>query len=175
MLFGETVAVYCENHTEHTNRLSEQNGAFNYVKSGGTYSNHWFLSFKEFKIPRPRSEDTSNYSKVGIFWLPCSDEGAGEAWEPSDMLMLCLLPKLKCLPLLSWFALLLSLLLYFPPLNGFEVSVAWHLKSAIFWDQMPCTLFADVLVKRTTSIFLGPESKRKNQLARLPVTCAVLS
>jgi hypothetical protein len=25
MLFGETVAVYCENHTEHTNTLCEYN------------------------------------------------------------------------------------------------------------------------------------------------------
>jgi hypothetical protein len=28
MLFGETVAVYCENHTEHTNTLFEQNAEF---------------------------------------------------------------------------------------------------------------------------------------------------
>jgi translation initiation factor IF-1 len=26
MLFGETVAVYCENHTEHTDTLCGQNG-----------------------------------------------------------------------------------------------------------------------------------------------------
>jgi hypothetical protein len=42
MLFRETVAVYCENHTEHTNTLCGQNVAFNYVKSSGAYSNHWF-------------------------------------------------------------------------------------------------------------------------------------
>jgi hypothetical protein len=40
MLFGETVAVYCENHTEHTDALCGQNAAFQYVKAGGTYSNH---------------------------------------------------------------------------------------------------------------------------------------
>jgi hypothetical protein len=28
MLFGETVAVYCENHTEHTNTLCGQNAEF---------------------------------------------------------------------------------------------------------------------------------------------------
>jgi hypothetical protein len=28
MLFGETVAVYCENHTEHTNTLCGQNVQF---------------------------------------------------------------------------------------------------------------------------------------------------
>jgi hypothetical protein len=38
MLFGEIVAVYCENHTEHTYTVSGQNAE--YVKAGGTYSNH---------------------------------------------------------------------------------------------------------------------------------------
>jgi hypothetical protein len=28
MLFGETVAVYCENHTEHTDTLCGQNAEF---------------------------------------------------------------------------------------------------------------------------------------------------
>jgi hypothetical protein len=49
MLFGETVTVYCDNHTEHTNILLGQNAE--YVKAGGTYSNHWALngfSFKSF-------------------------------------------------------------------------------------------------------------------------------
>jgi hypothetical protein len=41
MLFRETVAVYCENHTEYTNTLWGQNAEFLYVKAGGTYSNHW--------------------------------------------------------------------------------------------------------------------------------------
>jgi hypothetical protein len=44
MLFGETVAVYCENRTEHTDTLlCGQNAEFLYVKAGGTYSNHWTL------------------------------------------------------------------------------------------------------------------------------------
>jgi hypothetical protein len=43
MLFGETVAVYGENHTEHTNTHCEQNAEFWYVKAGGIYSNHWAL------------------------------------------------------------------------------------------------------------------------------------
>jgi hypothetical protein len=43
MLFGETVAVYCENHTEHTDTLCEQNAEIYYVKAGGTYSNQWIL------------------------------------------------------------------------------------------------------------------------------------
>jgi hypothetical protein len=38
MLFGETVAVCFENHTEHTNTLRGQN--VKYVKAGGTYTNH---------------------------------------------------------------------------------------------------------------------------------------
>jgi hypothetical protein len=38
MLFAETVAVYCENHTEHTDTLRGQNAE--YVEAGGTYNNH---------------------------------------------------------------------------------------------------------------------------------------
>jgi translation initiation factor IF-1 len=40
MLFGETVAVYCENHTEHTNTLCGKNAGFWYVKAGDTCTNH---------------------------------------------------------------------------------------------------------------------------------------
>jgi hypothetical protein len=40
MLFGKTAAVYCENHTEHTNTLCEQYAEFFNVKGSGTYSNH---------------------------------------------------------------------------------------------------------------------------------------
>jgi translation initiation factor IF-1 len=36
MLFGETVAVYCKNHTENTNTLCGQNAE--YVKVCGTYT-----------------------------------------------------------------------------------------------------------------------------------------
>jgi hypothetical protein len=32
MLFGETVAVYCENHTEHTDTLCGQNVEFGMLK-----------------------------------------------------------------------------------------------------------------------------------------------
>jgi hypothetical protein len=38
MLFRETVAVYCENHTEHINTLCGQNAEFLDVKAGGTYT-----------------------------------------------------------------------------------------------------------------------------------------
>jgi hypothetical protein len=43
MMFRETVAVYCENHTQHTNTLCGQNAEFWYVKEGGTYGAHWAL------------------------------------------------------------------------------------------------------------------------------------
>jgi hypothetical protein len=43
MLFGETVAVYCKNRKEDTDKLCEQNAQFKYIKVGGTYSNHWAL------------------------------------------------------------------------------------------------------------------------------------
>jgi hypothetical protein len=39
MLCRETVAVYCENHTEHTNTLCGHNAEFQFVKVGGTYGN----------------------------------------------------------------------------------------------------------------------------------------
>jgi hypothetical protein len=40
MLFEETVVVYCESHTEHTDTMRGQNAEFRYVKAGGTYTNH---------------------------------------------------------------------------------------------------------------------------------------
>jgi hypothetical protein len=40
-LFKEIIGVYCEIHAKHTNTLCGQNAEFWYVKSGGTYSNHW--------------------------------------------------------------------------------------------------------------------------------------
>jgi hypothetical protein len=40
MLFRETVAVYCENHTEHINTLCGRNVQLWYVKEGSTYGNH---------------------------------------------------------------------------------------------------------------------------------------
>jgi translation initiation factor IF-1 len=44
MPFRETVAVYCENHTEHTNTLCGQNAEYVNVRAGGIYSNHCVLS-----------------------------------------------------------------------------------------------------------------------------------
>jgi hypothetical protein len=43
MLFGETVAVYCENHKEHTDTLRGKNAVLWCVKARGTCSNHWAL------------------------------------------------------------------------------------------------------------------------------------
>jgi hypothetical protein len=43
MLFRETVAVYCENHMEHTNTLCEQDVKFYFIKAGGTCNNHYAL------------------------------------------------------------------------------------------------------------------------------------
>jgi hypothetical protein len=40
MLFRETVAVYCENHAEHTDTLCGHNAKFWYVKTSGTYTDH---------------------------------------------------------------------------------------------------------------------------------------
>jgi hypothetical protein len=43
MLFGETVAVYCENRTEHINTLCGQNAEFLDVKAGGANSYQFTL------------------------------------------------------------------------------------------------------------------------------------
>jgi hypothetical protein len=43
MLFRETKAVYCENHTKHKNILCEQSAEFQEEGAGGAYSNHWVL------------------------------------------------------------------------------------------------------------------------------------
>jgi hypothetical protein len=43
MLFRETIAVYCENNTEHINTLRGQSAEFYYAKAGGIYSNHCAL------------------------------------------------------------------------------------------------------------------------------------
>jgi hypothetical protein len=40
MLFGEIVAVYCENHMEHTDIICGQNAEFWWVNAGATYTNH---------------------------------------------------------------------------------------------------------------------------------------
>jgi hypothetical protein len=40
MLFGETVAVYCENRMEYTDTLCGQKAEFWYIKAGGKYTNH---------------------------------------------------------------------------------------------------------------------------------------
>jgi hypothetical protein len=37
MLYTETVAVYCKNHTKHINTLCGPNAHFYYAKACGTY------------------------------------------------------------------------------------------------------------------------------------------
>jgi hypothetical protein len=46
----ETVAVYCENHTEYINTLWGQNIEFIFVKIGGAYSIHWALQLGMWKV-----------------------------------------------------------------------------------------------------------------------------
>jgi hypothetical protein len=43
LLRRERVAVHCENHTERENVLCGHNAEFQYVKTGGKYSNNWAL------------------------------------------------------------------------------------------------------------------------------------
>jgi hypothetical protein len=44
MLFRETVAVYCENHTEHTDILCGQSEESLNGKTGGIHNNHSVVS-----------------------------------------------------------------------------------------------------------------------------------
>jgi hypothetical protein len=44
MLLRETVAVYCENHTEHINTLCVHKAEFRNVQAGGTFSYHCSLN-----------------------------------------------------------------------------------------------------------------------------------
>jgi hypothetical protein len=46
MLFRETVAVYCEAHTEHTDTLCGQNVECLNVRTGGSYSYHYAVNGK---------------------------------------------------------------------------------------------------------------------------------
>jgi hypothetical protein len=43
MLFRERVAVYCGNHTEHTNTLCGLTAQILHAKENGIYCNHWGL------------------------------------------------------------------------------------------------------------------------------------
>jgi hypothetical protein len=46
MLFREIIAVYCENHMEHTNTLCGQNAEIITIKTFGSYRYHCALEFE---------------------------------------------------------------------------------------------------------------------------------
>jgi hypothetical protein len=48
MLFRERVAVYCENHMQHTNTFCGQNADILNIISEHTYKRHWALK-REFE------------------------------------------------------------------------------------------------------------------------------
>jgi hypothetical protein len=60
MLFRETVAVYCENHTEHRDTLCGQNAEFWYRKAGGTLSNYLALKLNKLQIKQQTASDIIN-------------------------------------------------------------------------------------------------------------------
>jgi hypothetical protein len=84
MLFRETVAVCCGNHTEHTDTLCGQNAEFQYVTAGGTYCNHfalngyskrtWYISQLCVLSGRPMRNRTVAFIAwpVGLITLNCS-------------------------------------------------------------------------------------------------------
>jgi hypothetical protein len=50
MLFREIIAVCCVNLTKHKNTLCGNNSEFLYVKSGGTYNNHWAIIIQNSEL-----------------------------------------------------------------------------------------------------------------------------
>jgi hypothetical protein len=75
MLFGETVAVYCENHMEHTDILCGQTGEFLDVEAGvllflcGSSFSKLLVKFMFFRIPNKVSVEIGKAGKVIIFFL----------------------------------------------------------------------------------------------------------
>jgi hypothetical protein len=69
MLFRETTAVYCENHTEHTTAtICGQNTEFLNAKAGGTYSYHCAL----LTTLAPSIAETSHTALALVFVSPSS-------------------------------------------------------------------------------------------------------
>lgn len=56
MLLRDIIAVYCENHTEHTSRLCGLDAEFLHVEAGCTYSKELLLLFQAVYINEMRSE-----------------------------------------------------------------------------------------------------------------------
>jgi hypothetical protein len=82
MVFKRDLAVYCQNHMEHTNTLCGENVEFKYDKAGGIYSNHNALKSLdpsggglEYLHRSPASRKTrrkGNPVPGGITGPPCS-------------------------------------------------------------------------------------------------------
>jgi hypothetical protein len=69
MLFGETVTVYCENHTEHTNTLCGQNTVSFNVKASGIPVSLRML----FAIPKPLPLSTTRSLVKNAIRVPSND------------------------------------------------------------------------------------------------------
>jgi hypothetical protein len=71
MRFRETVAVYCENHKQHTNSLCGQNAEFwhEYVKASGIYINHWALKGQWVQAAQSRESPLGLATRLRV-WQP---------------------------------------------------------------------------------------------------------
>jgi hypothetical protein len=69
MLFRETVAVYCENHTEHTDTLCGLNVEFQHFRACGRYSNHWAV---KDSLSRVLSLNHGVYVRIYIYIYICT-------------------------------------------------------------------------------------------------------
>jgi hypothetical protein len=67
-LYRETAAVYCENHTEQTNRICGKNADIYNVKAGGTHSGHCDLK-NHFSACIWEPQYLSQYSYGATGWM----------------------------------------------------------------------------------------------------------
>jgi hypothetical protein len=87
MLFRETVAVYCENHTEHTNTLCGQKAEL-YVKASGTYNNHVLM--QSWRMLRVISSHRNLWNLLRIIYVPKNSLDVWESFRPvENMTYLC--------------------------------------------------------------------------------------
>jgi hypothetical protein len=102
MLFGETVAVCCENHMEHTSTLCGKSAEFLDVKAGGTYSYHCTSSgagtvqseATKLQVVWPRNRVSISLRDKNLCLPQCPDRPHPQ--PPIERVSGALTPKVKC-------------------------------------------------------------------------------
>jgi neutral trehalase len=81
MLFRETVAVYCENHTEHMNTLCGQNAEFCYM-----YKSSPYLTGNTLHLRYRAQPVNAVWETVAVYWEKLAEPGNSPA-ATGQMLM----------------------------------------------------------------------------------------